>query len=182
MPKHLIRKFTPNHKKVKEHKHLRLFGRLLHDPNLFHLNRRSVSGAFFVGLFWTFVPIPFQMIGAAATAILARVNLPISVALVWISNPLTIPPIFYFTYQVGLLLMGQETQAVEFQMSLEWITSVFGQIWQPLWLGSLVVGAIAGILGYALMRGYWRWHVIQHLGKRRRRRLQKEKPVSAADN
>ena len=38
----------PDHKLIREHKHLRIFGSMLHDPNLFHLNRRSVAGAFAV--------------------------------------------------------------------------------------------------------------------------------------
>ena len=78
MAKKLIRRYLPDAHKIRDHKHLRLFGTLLHDPNLWHLNRRSVAGAFAVGLFMAFVPMPFQMIPAAALAILLRVNLPIS--------------------------------------------------------------------------------------------------------
>ena len=70
MAKKLIRRYLPDPHKIRDHKHLRLFGTLLHDPNLWHLNRRSVSGAFAVGLFMAFVPMPFQMIPAAALAIL----------------------------------------------------------------------------------------------------------------
>jgi len=54
-----------------------------------------------VGLFCAFVPLPIQMLLAAAAAIIFRVNLPISVGLVWITNPVTIPPMFYFCYKVG---------------------------------------------------------------------------------
>jgi uncharacterized protein len=45
-----------------------------------------------------YMPPIGQMFMAAAAAIVLRVNLPISVALVWITNPLTIPPMFYFAY------------------------------------------------------------------------------------
>ena len=82
MPRHLIKRYSPDHEKIRNHKHVKVFGKLLHDPNLWHLNRRSVSGAFGVGLFWAMIPMPFQMIAAAATAIGLRTNLPLSVVLV----------------------------------------------------------------------------------------------------
>ncbi|MBA1330154.1 ATP-binding protein, partial [Candidatus Endoriftia persephone str. Guaymas] len=94
MPKHLIKRLTPDHEMIRNHRHLQCFGKLLHDANLWHLNRRSAAGAFAVGLFMAFIPVPFQMILAAGAAILFRVNLPLSVALVWVTNPITIPPIF----------------------------------------------------------------------------------------
>ena len=90
----------PDHEKIRQHPQLnKLFGTLLHDPNLLHLNRRSISGAFFIGMFWAFMPMPFQMIPAAALAIYFRTNLPISIGLVWFTNPITIPPFFYFCYK-----------------------------------------------------------------------------------
>ena len=66
MAKKLIRRFLPDAHKIRDHKHLRVFGTLLHDPNIWHLNRHSVAGAFAVGLFMAFVPMPLQMIPAAA--------------------------------------------------------------------------------------------------------------------
>ena len=101
MPKHLFKRYAPDPQAVREHKHLRVFAAFLHDPNLFHLNRRSVSGAFAAGLFWAMIPIPVQMLAAALTAITVRINLPISVALVWVTNPFTMPAVFYFNYLVG---------------------------------------------------------------------------------
>ncbi|OGT89114.1 MAG: ATP-binding protein [Gammaproteobacteria bacterium RIFOXYA12_FULL_61_12] len=172
MPKHLIRKFFPDHEQVRHHKHLRIFGKLIHDPNLWHMNRRSVSGAFFVGLFCAVLPIFPQMVTAAAFAIVTRVNLPISVALVWVSNPITTPPLLYVMYQVGTWMLGEETSVENFQMSAEWVQNVLGEIWWLLFLGGIVVGLVLGILGYALVRGYWRWHVVREMRKRKARREQ----------
>ena len=58
MPKKLIKRYMPDHRQIREHKHLQLFGSLLHDPNLWHLNRRSAAGAFAVGLFVRLYPFP----------------------------------------------------------------------------------------------------------------------------
>ena len=52
----------PDHQKIKENKWMRVFGPLIHESNLWHLNRRSAKGAFAVGLFFAFWPVPFQML------------------------------------------------------------------------------------------------------------------------
>ncbi len=170
MPKRLIKQYMPNDETIRNHQHLRMFGTLLHDPNLWHMNRRSVSGAFAVGLFWAFIPVPFQMVFAAATAILTRINLPISVALVWISNPITIPPIFYATYLFGTWVLNEPATQVEFELTWEWMGSSLGNIWQPLFLGSLLCAIAASALGYLCMRVIWRWHLITRLRERRNRK------------
>ena len=177
MPRHLLKRYAPDHDVIRNHKHMQLFGRLLHNPNLWHLNRRSVSGAFAAGLFWAMMPIPMQMIAAAASAILFRVNLPVSVGLVWITNPITMPPIFYFNYLVGSLIFpGCALDMDDFQMSAEWVSHSLGEIWQPLFLGSLIVGTVLAIIGYTGMRLFWRWHVIHHYQKRHKG----NKPPSAS--
>jgi uncharacterized protein (DUF2062 family) len=170
MPRHLIKRYAPDQDVIRNHKHLRMFGRLLHDPNLWHLNRRSVSGALAVGLFWAFIPIPFQMVAAAATAIPTRVNLPLSVVLVWITNPVTMPAMFYFNYVVGTWILGSSGHHPETAMTMEYLVEGMAQIWRPLFCGSLLCGAIAAVIGYFAMRLLWRFHVLSAGKKRRQRR------------
>jgi uncharacterized protein (DUF2062 family) len=171
MPKKLIKRFTPDHTKIRDHKHLRFFGTLLHDPNLWHMNRRSASGAFAVGLFMAFVPVPFQMLLAAGGAILFRVNLPISVALVWITNPLTMGPMFYAAYRLGAWLLGS-SGAFHFEPSYEWLVTELGAIWEPFLLGCFVAGSLSSLLGYMTIRGLWRLHLVRHYKERKARRRQ----------
>jgi uncharacterized protein (DUF2062 family) len=170
VPKKIIRRYLPDAHKIRSHKHLRFFGKLIHDPYLLHLNRRSVSGAFAVGLFMAFVPMPFQMIPAAALAILFRVNLLLSVALVWVTNPITMPALFYFCYRLGAWILGRPTKAFEFEPSWAWLGSEMLRIWQPFLLGCLIVGAASAAAGYFGMRGLWRWHVVQEWEKRKKKR------------
>ncbi|MEJ2622807.1 MAG: DUF2062 domain-containing protein [Candidatus Thiodiazotropha sp.] len=167
MPKRLIQRLLPHHNHVRNHKHLRVFGDLLQDGNLWHLNRHSVSGAFAVGLFMAFVPFPFQMVLAAAAAIFFRVNLPLSVALVWITNPITIPPMFYFAYRIGVLMTGETAALEPFHFSLEWLQSVGSEILIPLILGSLVCATISSIVGYSLILWIWRWRAVEKWKSRR---------------
>jgi len=145
MPKRLIKRWMPDQQTLKEHKHLRLFGKLLLDANLWHLNRRSAAGAFAVGLFMAWVPLPCQMLLAAGGAILCRVNLPLSVALVWLSNPFTMPPLLYG----------------------EWLVSVLGTVAPPLLLGSLILALLSSLIGYTLIRTFWRISTVRQWQKRK---------------
>ena len=179
MPKKLIKRFMPDQQKVRQHKHLQIFGKLLHDPNLWHLNRRSASGAFAVGLFMAFIPLPMQMLFAAAAAIIFRVNLPLSVGLVWLTNPITIPPVFYGCYRIGAWLLNTPVNDKNFELTMEWFESQMGHIWEPLLLGSVIMGTISAILGYFAIRGLWRLHLLQHIKERKARRKAKRENSKA---
>jgi uncharacterized protein (DUF2062 family) len=167
MPRQLIKRYTPDRAALKKHKYLRHLGALLHDENLWHLNRRSVSGGVAAGLFWAMIPLPSQMLAAALSAVLFRINLPISVSLVWVTNPVTIPPVFYFNYLVGTWLLGTTPEKVQFKFSLEWVAAELHAIWKPLYAGSLLSGIVLGAISYGAMRLYWRWHVLKRFRARR---------------
>ena len=156
MAKKTIQRFLPDPNTIRHHKMLKIFGRLLQDANLWHLNRRSARGAFAVGLFFAFIPVPFQMVLAAAGAILFRVNMPISVALVWLTNPLTMPPIFYGSYLVGTLILNQPEQHFVFEASWEWFLQSIETIGPAFLLGSLVCASIASIIAYFGIDIIWR--------------------------
>ncbi|HHH47740.1 MAG TPA: DUF2062 domain-containing protein [Gammaproteobacteria bacterium] len=181
MPRRIIKRYLPDPHKIRDHKHLRCLGPLLHDPNILHLNRHSVSGAFAVGLFFAFWPVPFQMVLAAIGAIIARVNLPISVALVWITNPLTIPPMFYFAYLVGTWILGTPPVGGEFEFTAERIGQELSAIWKPLLLGSFVCGTVSATIGYFSIQIIWRrlvrrsWELRQ-----RKRRAARRAEITAA--
>lgn len=175
MPKKFIKRYMPDHEKIRNHKQLnKVFGSLLHDPNLLHLNRRSVSMAFFVGLFMAFVPLPSQMIMAAAVAIFIRCNLPISVGLVWVSNPITMPPFFYFAYRVGAWILSTPEHDFNFELSWGWLGSELAAIWEPFLLGCAICGLFFGALGYATIRLLWRLHIVNAIKKRKKKRALKK--------
>jgi uncharacterized protein (DUF2062 family) len=113
------------------------------------------------------MPMPFQMVAAAAGGVFIHSNLPISIGLVWISNPVTIPPIFYFTYKVGTLVLGLPTRPFEIELSIDWAVTELGAIWEPLLLGSFICALVFGVLGFVGMRLFWRWNVINHWNKRK---------------
>jgi uncharacterized protein (DUF2062 family) len=171
MPKKFFKRLIPHPNIVKANPRLRFLGPLIDDPNLFHLNRYSVSTAFLVGVFLAFFPLPGQMVLAAFIALWVRCNLPITVALVWITNPLTIPPIFFATYKLGTWLLDTpEIQHISMSLSWEWINAELGQIWKPLLVGSLCAGSFFSLLSYFLIRQIWRGYVVYHWRHRREKR------------
>jgi uncharacterized protein (DUF2062 family) len=161
MAKKTIQRFLPDPNKIRHHKSLKIFGKLLQDANLWHLNRRSARGAFAVGLFFAFIPVPFQMVLAAATAILFRVNLPISATLVWLTNPLTMPPIFYGSYLVGTLVLNQPEQHFAFELNWAWFEQSIETIGPAFLVGSLVCASIASFIGYFGIDILWRRSVVK---------------------
>ena len=167
MPKDFLKKYMPDSHKIRDHKSLKMFGTLLHDPNLWHFNRRSIAKAFAVGLFFMMMPVPFQMALAAGVAIIVRSNLPISVALVWISNPVTMPPIFYFAYKVGAWILQTPVTKFHFELTMDWLLNGMTAIWQPFLFGCVFLGAIFSALGYVSIRLLWRWSVIKKLNQKR---------------
>lgn len=170
MPKKFFRRYLPSRSDLRERTSLRVaLGDLLHDPNIWHLNRRSVSGGFAIGLFVAWVPLPIQMPLAGLAALLFRVNLPLSVVLVWITNPLTMGPMFWFAWKLGATMLGVEHVPMAFAPTLEWFTTGLARIWLPLTAGCLLIGTVSSALGFLLCRLLWRLHVVRHLWRRRRR-------------
>lgn len=167
----LIDKFTPHPDVIKEHKHLQFLGDRLHEPNLWHLNRRSIALAFAVGLFCAWIPTPMQMVIAAAGAIYYRANLPISVGLVWITNPITMPPLYYFAYEVGLWFLNQPPNADESEFSVGNILASLGDVWQPFLIGCFIMGIVSSAAGYFGIHYYWQHHVMKKWAERKEKRL-----------
>mgnify|MGYP001570803852 FL=1 len=160
--KKLLKRYSPNANDIKNHKHLGWLSEHLHNPSLWNFNRKSISRAFAVGLFFAFIPVPFQMLLAAPGAVIFGANLPLSIALVWITNPITMPAIYYGCYKLGAWILGVQIEA-DFVMSLEYVWQVFDTIWQPFLLGCLVVSVVSALIGYFGIQLIYRYRVYKRL-------------------
>lgn len=107
MPKEQLRAWLPKPEELKKNKVLQVFAPFLADPRLWHMNRGALSRAVYVGVMCAFFPLPGQMPLALIGALLFRANVPMSVALTWLTNPLTTIPVFWFAYFVGASLLGE---------------------------------------------------------------------------
>lgn len=170
MPRKLIKRWLPDKSQFHDHPHLRRLGTWLHAPDLWHVNRRSAAGGVSLGLFLAWVPVPLQMLLAAVVAVYARVNLPIAVAMVWVTNPVTMPPLFWLAYELGAWLLGRPALHMESTPSLAWFAEAIGQIWEPFLLGCFVMGVLSASVGFAATRLLWRLHVVRAWEARRRQR------------
>jgi uncharacterized protein (DUF2062 family) len=156
MPRKFLKRYSPSPKTIRENKALACLGESIHQPSLWLMNRHSVAKAFAIGLFCAWLPIPLQTLVAASLAIYFRAHIPLSVVLVFITNPVTMPPMFYFAYKLGSFLLGLEPQSVPMDLSWEWFGTTLVKIWKPLIFGSLILGIISSMVGYLGIHIIWR--------------------------
>ena len=182
MPRKFFRKYLPSPESIRQSRHLARFGtRLLH-PNLWHLNRRSVSGGVAAGLFAGLVPgsNPVQFAVAALLAVAFRVNLPVAVVVTLYTNPFTIVPLYVLAYGIGALFVVTDGAALSHAPEIDWshlgasMHAYFEwvlSLGKPLAVGLLVLAAGLAVAGYVFVQLAWRAQVILAWRRRRRRRV-----------
>ncbi|SFM74306.1 DUF2062 domain-containing protein [Marinobacter pelagius] len=180
MPKKFMKRYLPSPERVQSMRSLHFLGDILHEPNLWHINRHSVARAFLIGIWFCFIPMPFQMLAAALFAIWFNANLPLSVALVWISNPVTMPPMFYFNYKVGAWILNRPVLAFEFELSWPWISERLVDIGIPLYLGSLICATVFACLSYLIIQYLWRRKIRSDWRERRLERRKRRRTANQA--
>ncbi len=176
MPRRFLQRYMPHPETLRRQRSLRFMSHLIGNPTLWVLSRRSVANAFSVGLFSAMLPIPFQMVVAAFGAWVARANLPLSVGLVRITNPLTMPLIFYGNYRLGAWLMNTPAREAPDRLSTRWIAEQMADILPALAVGSVVSAIVLAVLGNLAIRLIWRWQISRSWQARRRRRRRRPAP------
>jgi uncharacterized protein (DUF2062 family) len=141
-----------------------------------------------LAMFVTFTPtVGLQMVLVFFLAWLLRGNKVVGVPLVWLSNPFTIPPIFYFNYWVGAIALGGDLKG--FEWFVETVQAAEGRaadatwwgdgwwlrvsayfqmlldIAVPLWFGSILVATALAVPTYYIC--YWTicWYRMKRWGQ-----------------
>jgi len=170
MPRQFFKKFAIKHHQLREQRILRPFRHLLGDNRLWAIRRKTVVPAFALGAFFAFMPFPAHPMWASLAALWRRVNIPVAALTTFVSNPITMPFMYFGGYRLGAYLLRQKPEPFEFEMSMTWVTGVFVDIWQPMLLGCIVLGAFAALIAYAVLDLLWRRSVATYkLTKRSRR-------------
>jgi uncharacterized protein (DUF2062 family) len=151
-----------------------------------------------IGTFVAFMPIVgIQMLTGGIIAFFVRANIIATLPPAWITNPLTIVPIFYGVYQLGALFTGGAKSMADISALISQIDQV--RIDQGLWasmkiagseladgffipmtIGGTMVGLLAGAFAYWLT---WRAVTAYQHRKRERRLhwLKMSEPKGSAD-
>ena len=135
-----------------------------------HGSARSIARGAGLGVFIAFTPtIGFQVLLAIVLATSLKANRRIAVATVFITNPLTLAPIYAVTYGVGKLFMDgpsvyeayTELMTLVRQLAaLHWydLIGAFAgflelgrELLLPMTIGGLIVGALLGLTTYFSM-------------------------------
>ena len=137
------------------------------------VNRRMITRGVAVGLFWGFIPMPMQMLAVMATTPFIRFNVPIAISMVWLSNPFTMPPMYYVEYLTGNFILGREGIA-DIEMSVEWFSANIGDIFVPLYVGTAFYSIVVTGFIYVLLNRLWIRSVHSEKDERKTTRNQKE--------
>ena len=154
--KETLKKYSPKRENV----NLGWLNKHLADPELWKWNKRTIAKAFAIGLFCAFLPIPGHTVLAAVLAVIFSANILLSMLLVWVNNPITMVPIFYFTYKLGASIMGIEMDP-GFEFSFSYLMDNFGGATLAMWVGGIITSTITAILGYFAIITIYKYRAIK---------------------
>lgn len=119
--------------------------------------RKMISRGVVLGLFIAFIPMPMQMAAVLLFMPFFRFNVPIAIAMVWITNPFTMPPIYVVEYYTGSFFLG--TEITDVQMSLAWFQENINNIFIPLYTGALFYSISSASLAHWAVTHFWKHSV-----------------------
>jgi uncharacterized protein (DUF2062 family) len=168
----------PEREALLANRFLRPFAHLLHDPNIWHFNRRAVARGVAVGLFVGIVlPFPPQTLFAVLAAVPTRANVAIAALLTFVTNPLTTPAILFGAYETGAWLLHVKTSAImETVKDASWVDQALAWLAHaslPTVLGLVVISAVSALAGYGAIQLMWRIKVGRRWTARLHRRAQR---------
>lgn len=120
----------------------------------FRVNRKMIARGISLGLFIALIPIPLQIVIVILLTPFFRFNVSIAIAMCLLTNPFTMPPIYYIEYLTGSFLLGTAPESV--MLTLEWFTQNLSKIFLPLYTGALFYSMFFSLISYHLVNYLWR--------------------------
>ncbi len=162
--------------------------RMLRSIISMHGSPRDIALGTAIGVFVAFTPtIAFQMLISAFLATLLGANRPAAIIPPWITNPLTIPPVFALTYWIGTFFqpgpsvgevyhqLGAVVESLgklsfyAFYAQMAELLKVGAHVFVPMMIGGVIVGAICAAVAYPLtLRAVMRYRLERQRRRERR--------------
>ena len=175
MPRRHFRKLMPAEGAVRDNRLLRVLGSTVLHKRFWQLNRHSTAWGVACGVFWAWIALPLQTVGAVLAAAAGRGNVPLAMAFTWLSNPVTWLPCFWLAYEVGLPLTPAEPIHVRGLVGdvmdggpvggTKLLLAELPRLY-PMYVGGVVLGGITGAASYLAVSYFWRWHVARRWRRR----------------
>ena len=178
-----LKKITPDRDTLEKLWCLRPFARLVLNRGCWSFNRHSVTRGFALGLFIAFIPptpLPVHIVTCVIFGMLWRLNLPVLIGTVFLSNPFTWIPQVAASIWVGARLLRLDLKPFIHQPHPQHALGHIHELWAPLFLGALVLGLVAAGLGFVLAQSVWRIRVLWHLRQRRSRAANRERSAAGS--
>ncbi|MEA3314628.1 MAG: DUF2062 domain-containing protein [Campylobacterota bacterium] len=117
-------------------------------------NRKMITRAIFLGIFIALIPMPMQMVAIILFIPFIKFNVPLALAMCWVTNPFTMPIIYYVEYTTGSFVLNIPIEKVE--MSIEWFSNNISNIFIPLYFGAFFYSILLSTTSYFLVNFFWR--------------------------
>ena len=170
--KRWLEKITPDRHSLEKLWCLRRFAAAGLHRACWSFHRGAVTRAFSLGLFIAFIPptpLPVHLVCCSVFGVAFRMNLPVLFATVFLSNPFTWVPQVLASLWVGARLMKLDLTPLLHDLSRRTLFAHAHELWAPLLLGALILGAAAAAAGYVLAHCAWRIRAARHVRRRRAR-------------
>lgn len=116
-------------------------------------NRKMITRAILIGVFIAFIPMPMQMVAVMLFIPFIKFNVPLGLAMCWITNPFSMPIIYYIEYLTGSFILNIPIEKVD--ITIEWFSNNISNIFIPLYFGALFYSILLSISGYFLVNFIW---------------------------
>jgi uncharacterized protein (DUF2062 family) len=129
---------------------------------------RYVATGMAIGVFVAVTPtIPFHTVIALALAFILKGSKPAAVIGVWFSNPLTIPALYYGSFKIGTLLLGEPPPYDIHFESIPDLLELGLDVTLAMLIGGVLLGIIPAVIAYFVT-----FRVVVKLRERPRRKEQ----------
>lgn len=154
-------RFLKHPRKLRNRPVMRWFARHFLDKRVWRPTQHTLSGGMAVGMFVTLQLLPIQTPAAVLLSAIFRVNIPIAIALCWLSNPFTFVFIGGLEYAIGkwFLALYTSVPTTPFPSELPdsmvdaWV--VLKEHAPVMLMGGILLGALVSLTSYILTWGGW---------------------------